>query len=570
MASMGVRRLELALPVLAVAAILLAALIGLPLAWLFRASVAHSDGGGFTGANFVALVQDPELLQPLLLSLGVAFAVAVACAAVAAPLAWLVARSDLPWKRAFRLLVLTSFVTPPFLGAIAWEILAAPNSGLLNQAYRSILGLPRSEHVFNIYSVPGLIFVIATYTFPYVFILVANGLERIPRELEEASAILGARRWRTAIAVTVPLALPALLAGTLVAFLEAMNNFGAPAIIAIPAGLQTITTMIWTLFQFPPKPGLAAAAAVPLLVVTIVLLQVQQRLLGRRGYAVVGGKAGRPDMVRLGRWRVPAFAFAVAIVAVAVIMPYVALVLSAFSRTLTISLSPANLTFEHVTFVFTELSGTTQALANTLILGVTTASAGTLLTLVIAYVVARRALPMWRWLGYLATTPIAIPSIVLGVGMFFAYTHPPFVLYGTLAILFVAFLTIELPIGYQQFQAAFRSIHADLEEAGRILGAGRLRTLRDITAPLLWSAVISTWCLVFVASIRELSAAILLFTVNTKVLSVLIYDLNESGDPGSIAVVGLLMLLITFVVIGIAYRLPRAGLSVAGTAAEEG
>ena len=567
---MGVRRLELAIPVLAVAAILLAALIGLPLAWLFRASVAQSDGGGFTGANFIALVQDPELLQPLLLSLGVAFAVAVACAAVAAPLAWLVARSDLPWKRAFRLLVLTSFVTPPFLGAIAWEILAAPNSGLLNQAYRSILGLPRTEHVFNIYSVAGLIFVIATYTFPYVFILVANGLERIPRELEEASAILGARRWRTALKVTVPLALPALLAGTLVAFLEAMNNFGAPAIIAIPAGLQTITTMIWTLFQFPPKPGLAAAAAVPLLVVTVVLLHAQQRLLGRRGYAVVGGKAGRPDMVRLGRWRVPAFAFAVAVATIAVIMPYVALVLSAFSRTLTISFSPANLTFQHVTFVFTELSGTTQALVNTLILGVTTASAGTLLTLVIAYVVARRALPMWRWLGYLATAPIAIPSIVLGVGMFFAYTHPPFVLYGTLAILFVAFLTIELPIGYQQFQAAFRSIHADLEEAGRILGAGRLRTLWEITAPLLWSAVISTWCLVFVASIRELSAAILLFTVNTKVLSVLIYDLNESGDPGAIAVVGLLMLLITFAVIGIAYRLPKAGLPVAGTATEEG
>ena len=567
---MGLRRLELAIPVLAVAAILLAALIGLPLAWLFRASVAQSDGGGFTGANFVALVQDPELLRPLLLSLGVAFAVAVACAAVAAPLAWLVARSDLPWKRAFRLLVLTSFVTPPFLGAIAWEILAAPNSGLLNQAYRSILGLPRTEHVFNIYSVAGLIFVIATYTFPYVFILVANGLERIPRELEEASAILGARRWRTALKVTVPLALPALLAGTLVAFLEAMNNFGAPAIIAIPAGLQTITTMIWTLFQFPPKPGLAAAAAVPLLVVTVVLLQAQQRLLGRRGYAVVGGKAGRPDMVRLGRWRMLAFAFAVAVVTIAVIMPYVALVLSAFSRTLTISFSPANLTFQHVTFVFTELSGTTQALVNTLILGVTTASAGTSLTLVIAYVVARRALPMWRWLGYLATAPIAIPSIVLGVGMFFAYTHPPFVLYGTLAILFVAFLTIELPIGYQQFQAAFRSIHADLEEAGRILGAGRLRTLWEITAPLLWSAVISTWCLVFVASIRELSAAILLFTVNTKVLSVLIYDLNESGDPGAIAVVGLLMLLITFAVIGIAYRLPKAGLPVAGTATEEG
>ena len=168
-----------------------------------------------------------------------------------------------------------------------------------------------------------------------------------------------------------------------------------------------------------------------------------------------------------------------------------------------------------------------------------------------------------------AFVAVFIPSIVLGVGLFFAYTHPPFALYGTLAILFLAFLTIELPIGYQQFQAAFRSVHVDLEEAGRILGAGRLRTLRDITAPLLWTAVVSTWCLVFVASIRELSAAILLFTVDTKVLSVLIYDLNESGDPGAIAVVGLLMLIITFAVIGIAYRLPRAGTAKRSAAPQE-
>jgi len=240
--------------------------------------------------------------------------------------------------------------------------------------------------------------------------------------------------------------------------------------------------------------------------------------------------------------------------------------LSAFSKTLTISMTPANFTFYNVTFVFTGLSATNLAIWNTLILGVATATAGTVLTLVIAYIVARRALPLYHWLGFVATTPIAIPSIVLGVGLFFAYTHPPFVLYGTLTILFLAFLTIELPIGYQQFQAAFRSIHVDLEDAGRILGAGRLRTLKDITAPLIWSAVVSTWCLVFVATIRELSAAVLLFTANTKVLSVLIYDLNESGDLGAIAVLGLAMLVITFAVIGVANRLPRVGLSLPTTA----
>jgi len=558
MATTGAR-LDIAIPVLALGALLLAALIVIPMGWLGYVSLGGLQAG-VTLANYAALVSSPDMLRPLLLSLGVAFAVAVISALVASPMAWLVARTVLPWKRGFRLLVLASFVTPPFLGAVAWEILAARNSGLLNEAYRLALGLPRSDFLFNIYTVTGLVFVLATYTFPYVFILVANGLERIPLEFEEASAILGAWRWRTALKVTLPLALPALLAGTLVAFLQAMNNFGAPAIIALPAGLQTLTTKIWTLFQFPPQPGLAAAAAVPLLAVTIVLLQLQRRLLGRRGYAVIGGKGARLDLVRLGRWKAPAFAFAAAVVTVAVILPYLALVLSAFSRTLTITLSPANFTLRNLLFVFTELSGTNLALGNTLLLGITTATAATLLTLVIAYIVARRALPFWRWLGFLATAPLAIPSIVLGVGLFFAYTHPPFVLYGTLGILFVAFLTIELPIGYQQFQAAFRSLHAELEEAGRILGAGHLRTLRDITAPLLWSAVILTWCLVFVAEIRELSAAILLFTADTKVLSVLIYDLNETGEPGAIAVVGLTMLLITFAVIGAAYALPRSSL----------
>ena len=561
MPSFAARRLEWALPILGLAALLLAALIVIPMGWLLYVSVTGPEGG-LAATNFVTLVRDPTMLSPLLFSLGVAFAVSFVCTVVAAPLAWLVARTDLPLKRIVRGLVLASYVTPPFLGAVAWEILAAPNSGLLNQLYRLALELPRSDHLFNIYSSGGLIFVLATYTFPYVFILAVNGLERLPRELEEASAILGARRWRTILRVTIPLALPALLAGTLVSFLQAMNNFGAPAIIAIPARLETITTRIWELFQFPPQPGLAAAAAVPLLAVTIALLQAQRSLLGRRSYAVVGAKSGRADLVRLGPWKAPALLFTFAIVTTSVVMPYCALLLSAFSRTLTISLAPANFTLHNVIFVFTELSGTNQALWNTLVLGVTTATAGTLLTLVIAYVVVRRALPLAGCLGFLATVPLAIPSIVLGVGLFFAYTHPPFVLYGTLAILFIAFLTIELPIGYQQLQASFRALHVDLEEAGRILGAGRLRTLKDILAPLLWSAVISTWCLVFVASIRELSAAILLFTTNTKVLSVLIYDLNETGEPGAIAVVGITMLLITFAVIGVAYSLPRSRLAV--------
>jgi iron(III) transport system permease protein len=162
-----------------------------------------------------------------------------------------------------------------------------------------------------------------------------------------------------------------------------------------------------------------------------------------------------------------------------------------------------------------------------------------------------------RWLGFLATAPIAIPGIVLGVGLFLAYTRPPLVLYGTLWILLLAYLTIELPGAYQQLQSAFRSIHPELEEASRILGASRLQSLFHIAAPLLRSGIIASWCFIFIGTMRELSAAIMLFTANTKVLSIIIFDLNESGELGPISVLGLTMLAITFAVVGIAHRLPR-------------
>ena len=173
------------------------------------------------------------------------------------------------------MLVMASFVTPPFLGAIAWELLAAPNSGLLNQLYRAATGAGPDSVLFDIYTLTGLIFVISCYTFPYVFVLVANALDRIPGDLEDASAMLGGSAWRTARRVTIPLALPALAAGALVAFLQAMTLFGSPAILALPAGFHTMTTKIWSLFQYPPKPELAAAASLPLLVLTVVLLRAQ-------------------------------------------------------------------------------------------------------------------------------------------------------------------------------------------------------------------------------------------------------------------------------------------------------
>jgi iron(III) transport system permease protein len=556
-----VRRLvpfDLSWPILGFVAAVLVVLIVLPMSWLVYFSLTDK-AGGFTLGNFVQLFTDPVFLEPLGTTLILAGWSAAICCAVAAPIGWLVARTDLPLRGFVRALVTASFVTPPFLGAIAWELLAAPNSGLLNKVYRAVTGAPPDEHLFNIYSLTGLIFVISCYTFPYVFVLLANALDRIPGDLEDASSILGGNAWTTARRITIPLAMPALLAGALVAFLQAMTLFGSPAILAIPAGFHTMTTKIWSLFQYPPKLELAAAAAVPLLVLTILLLQAQKFILGRRGYSVLGGKYGAPRRIEMKKWRWAALAFCLVMLLNPVFLPYFALFNAAFSPNATTLVTPSTFTLHNIVFVFTELSSTQLALKNTVILGTATATIGTMLALVIAYVTTRRVIAGHRVLGFLATAPVAVPGIVLGVGLFLSYTRPPFVLYGTLWILLIAFLTINLPSAYQQLQAAFATIHPELEDASRILGATRLRSLLQITAPLLRTGVIATWCFIFIGVMRELSAAIVLFTSQTKVISVLIYDLNESGDLAAISVLGIAMLVITFAVVLAVNRIPMFG-----------
>ena len=551
-------RFDLSLPILVGFSAALCLLILLPLSWLVYYSL-HDRAGGFTLANFGQLVTDPTFLDPLVTTVILAISSAVICCTVAAPIGWLAARTDMPLRRTIRALVTASFVTPPFLGAVAWELLAAPNSGLLNKIFRAATGSEPDEYLFNIYSLPGLIFVISCYTFPYVFVLVANALDRIPGDLEDASSLLGGSAWTTARRVTVPLAMPAVLAGALIAFLQAMTLFGSPAILALPAGFHTMTTKIWSLFQYPPKLELAAAASLPLLALTVALLRAESFVLGRRGYSVVGGRQGDSRRVPLGRWKWPALAVAFVVLLNPVFLPYGALLNAAFSRVPSEFVWFDNLTFHNVEFVFFELSATGTALRNTLILCTSAATIGTVMAVVIAYMTSRKAVAWHKALGFLATAPVAVPGIVLGVGLFLTYTRPPFVLYGTLWILLIAFVTIALPAAYQQLQSAFRVINPDLEEASRILGATRLGTLRRITAPLLRTSVIATWCFIFIGVIRELSAAIMLFTSETKVISVLIFDLNESGDLGAIAVLGIIMLVFTFVVVILINRIPGFG-----------
>ncbi|TMB75036.1 MAG: iron ABC transporter permease [Deltaproteobacteria bacterium] len=539
------------LPVWAGASLLLVLLMAFPLGAIFSTSVRNQ--AGLTFGNYAEVFTKPAFLTAIRNTIIISFWVGLIAVIVGGLLGWLVTRTDLPWKKTVRALVMASFVTPPFLGAFAWTLLAGPNAGALNKLFRAVTG--GDEFLFNIFTMTGLIFVMALYSFPYAFSMIANVCELISSDLEDAAVILGANKLKTAWTITLPLALPALLSGFIIAFLHSLSLFGAPAILGLPAGIHTITTQIWTLFQYPPRLELAAAFSVPLLLATMVLIGLQKRILGRRGFSTVGGRGGQKRVVKLGWGRVPVFILVLAILSCSVFLPYWILLKAAFSRAWAMPLDWGNFTVENFSYVLFQYSDTQRAILNTFKLGILTATTGTLLAMLIAYITNRNILRGARYLSFFALAPLVIPGIVLAVGLFIVYTQPPVVLYGTVWILFIAFLTKEMPIGFSQAESTFKSIHVELEDASRILGANRLVSLKDVTAPLARSGLIAAWCFIFIGVIRELSAAILLFAPSSKVISVVIFDLKEEGQVGAISVLGILLLAVSFLIILAVQRL---------------
>lgn len=536
------------------AALFLVLLMVFPLGAIFSTSLR--DEAGLTLANYVEVFTNQAFLTAIWNTVIISFWVGVLAVIVGSLLAWLVTRSDLPWKKAIRALVMASFVTPPFLGAFAWTLLAGPNAGMLNQLYRDLSGSEAA--LFNVFTMQGLIFVMALYSFPYAFSLVANVCDLISSDLEDAAVILGANKLRTAWTITLPLALPALVSGFIVAFLHSLSLFGAPAILGLPAGVHTITTQIWTFFHYPPRLDLAAAFSIPLLVTTMLLLALQKKILGRRGFSTVGGKGGQRRVVKLGWARLPLLLLVLGVLALSVFLPYWILLKAAFSKAWAMPLDWSNFTLNNFDFALFQYGDTRAAIVNTFKLGILTATVGTLLATLIAYITNRNLFSGARFLTFFALAPLVIPGIVLAVGLFIVYAQPPVVLYGTIWILFVAYLTKEMPVGFSQAESTFKSIHGELEDASRIVGANRLRALKDITAPLAKSGLIAAWCFIFIGVIRELSVSILLFSPSSKVVSVVIFDLKEEGQIGAIAVLGILMLLVSFVIIlGMRWMLDR-------------
>lgn len=556
------RRVDSTVVVWGLTAVILLVLIVAPSVFLVKEAVFVPDDvgllevkGHYGIGNFIAAYTNELYLKPILWTVVVAVSVGLTSVVIGSMMAWAVARTDVPFPAAIRTGSLLSFVTPPFLGASAWVILAGPREGWLNHVYRWVSGAGADAHLFDIFTMSGLIFVMALYVIPLVFIVSLAGLNNISSDLEDASNIAGAGTIPTMFGVTLPLVMPALFAGLILATLESMIIFSTPAMLAIPARQHVMTTQIRAFMQSDDyQVGLAAAFALPMLIAAICLIWTRRKALGRRGYATIGGKGARRRLQKLGRYRWAVFGLCVAPLVCSLLMPAFALGMNSLMKTYTGGFSLSNLTLDHYWFIFTN-DAVRGSIWNTLVLGAMAATAGTALAGLIAYISQRRLVRGHQFMSFLATVPIAIPGIVLAIGLFAAYTRPPLVLYGTIWILFIAYLTKYLPIAFQTSNAALMSIHPELEESARILGANRLVVFANITVPLFRAGLIASWILIFMPSIRELSSSVLLWTTNTKVVSVVILDFYEEGRLDIVSSLGVMLMLITLLVVIFAYRI---------------
>jgi iron(III) transport system permease protein len=459
-----------------------------------------------------------------------------------------------PGRRWFEILNLVPFFLSPYVGAVAWIYLAAPNSGML-QHWLGALGIPLD--FIRIYSIGGVIWVLALFYTPYVYLFVIAPMRQMDAALEDAARVHGASFWYTLRHVTIPLLMPSLLSGALVVFVTSAGLFDVPLALAATRGIRTMPTEIFQAVQYPSDFGRAAAFGVVVMAATIVLAILQRRYLGKRRFETVSGKGYRPRLIRL-RWRgrVAALTLEVIYIAGGVVLPTLAMVMVAFSAIWTGRLNPAALTLKNFDYVIFGYKLTQQAILNSLFLALVGATVGVMLALLQAYYLNRGDARRRGLVDALLSLPLGIPGIILGLGFLIIAIRTP--LYSTLTIILIAYIARFFPFATRTVSGMLLAVNPELEQSARASGASWLQCMRFVLLPLLLPAIIAAWLMLFVIFIRELGATILLYAQGTETISVALVLLSEhsSASMAALAVIQIILLLGAFLL----FRLTRVSL----------
>jgi iron(III) transport system permease protein len=523
-------------------------LVFVPLAALFYTAFTEDTGFGPGPAslqNFVEAYSSWHIARLFTNSLIFAAGTALVTLVLGGLVAWVVERTDAPGGALFHALALLSFAIPGLLTAMAWILVLSPNIGWLNALIKSALGL--KEAPFSIYTMGGMIWALSSHYFPLAYLTLGPALRVLDVRMEEAALVSGARYWQVMPKITLPLLRPALLSTVLLLFMLGMSSYEVPRLIGRPARIDVFTTDIQSATQSaPPEFGIASALSFTLLCISIVAVFFYRRSTrNAEAFATITGKGYMPTRIQLRRWRWPVTLATALLFAVSLGLPLLTLVWQSFYRNLAQPFvgSAGLASWENYQFIL-NYPIFVNAVKTSVLLAAMAATLIVLLTFVMAWI-ALRAVPRAGWvLDSLAFTPIAIPHVIIGAAVLFAYLMLPIPVYNTIWILLIAYVTLYLPYGMRFISGGLTQIHRELEESAEVSGARVRQVFLRILLPLLLPVLLAAWIYIFVLAVRELSASVFLVGPGTHVLGTISLTMwEEGGSYGAVSALGVIQIL---------------------------
>jgi len=495
-----------------------AVLVLYPIAFLIQASLSVGDPQArppeaYGLDNFAGLGRYSHIFGNTLLVAALATALAVI---VGFAMGWILSRTNVPGRAALEQLMAMPYYVTPLMGALAWALIASPSSGFVNQVWRALGG---DGYLVDINTPWGIAWVMALFEGSVAFVMIGAVMKSMDPAMEEASQVLGGGRIRTMLRITLPLVLPGVLGAAVFVFAEMLGSFSAALVLGLPNRFYVVTTAMYQLVsQYPPRFPTAAAMGVSLFAVMFTMVWIYRRIVSAGTYVTITGKAFRPRAMDVGGLRWPFLGICIAYLAVAVILPVLTIAYASFQRLTTAFPRAANFTLDNYRTALS-LDAVRSALGNSLLLGVGTATIGVLLMGYLSWLIYRSRLPGAGVIEYVLMFPQAVPRLVFAFGMLWAWLIFPIPIYGTLWLLLIAYLTVFLPLGLRTISGVILQIDRSLEESAQMCGASWGYRLRTVTMPLLKPGLIAAWLLLFIASVRELGASILLMGPKAKVIT---------------------------------------------------
>lgn len=504
--------------------------------------------GEFNIRDVAKIILEKETYQALKNSLIIASGTTVGSTIVGTFFAWLVTRTDLPYKGFMKAMFLVPFMLPSFIGALAWKMLLSPNAGFINKFFINHFGF--DGPIFNIYSYLGICLVEVMYLFPFVFIQVCGALERMDPTLEESARISGAGLFTITRKITIPLVLPSILSGSLLIMLYSMAHFGTVAVLGIENGIFNIPTLIYQ--RIHQSAGsfdsirTGTVLATVLVVTAALIIWLQGKILSKGHYQIIGGKSFRPMELKLRALRVPLLIFCLAYIGFTIVLPTVVIFLVGGLKTYGLPFTWDNLSLHNYKFILFDYKVTKDAIWNSVTLGLGSAIITMFAGVMISYVIVKMKVRGKGILEFLGMLPFSVPGSVIALGVILAWSGKFGVnLYNTVWIILVAYIARYMAFSLKANSAALEQVHDSLVEAARSCGATMWQTLKDIVLPLVRPGMLAAFFLIFLPSLRELTVSIMLYAPTTRTIGVAIYTLNEDGETVvSAALAGIALILI--------------------------